>query len=120
MDRAVCSSTDLLAIAEKQVVVIVGAANGVASGLRFEVVKVAELTVGWMEGVAAFTPDEFEQIEKWCLPPHFKYLDLDLHSLLMCPRLRQTKQQSDFLNICFLALSCTTDPQESDGCGFWQ
>lgn len=91
-----------------------------ASGLRFEVVGVAKLTIGWVECVVAFTPDEFEQIDKWCLPPHFEHLDLDLHSLLMCPRLRQTKQQLDFLKICFWALTSTTDPHESDGCGCWQ
>lgn len=73
-------------------VVVVGAINRVASGLMFEAVEVAELTVACMEHVVAFTPDEFKQIEKWCPPSYFEYLDLDWHSFPMCLCLRQTKQ----------------------------
>ena len=78
MVRAVCSSTDLLVLAEKHV--MVGVANGTASGLRFDWVGA---TADWVEHVEVSIPDKFEQMEKWCLPPHLEHLDLDLHSLLM-------------------------------------
>lgn len=98
-----CSSTELLALAEKHVVVEV--ANGAASGLRFDFTGV---TVGWEECVVVSMPNEFEQIEKWCLPPHFKNLDHDLHSLLMWPLHRKMKQRPDIFRIGTNLHDCST------------
>ena len=59
MARAVWSSTVLLVLAEKQVVV--GAMNGAVSGLRFDM---GGLTAGRVVVDVASLPSEFEQIEK--------------------------------------------------------
>ena len=70
-------------LAEKQVVVV-GVMNGVASGLRFDLGDIAELTTRSEQCVVVNMESlcgELEQIEKWRPPPHLEHLDFDLHSL---------------------------------------
>ena len=113
MVRAVCRSTVLLALTWKEVVR--GVVNGVASGLRVGLCE-GSLEVGAIGEVrGTLVTGGLEQMEWWCLPPHFEHLDLDRHSRPMWPLLRQTKQRPDLRKICFRASTWVTVSQVADG-----
>ena len=47
--------------------------------------------------------DPSGHIAMWCLPPHLEHCDLDRHSRLRCPLLKQLKHLPDLRRISFLA-----------------